>query len=258
MSIAWRGALKRFGARVALDALELDVERGAVLALVGGSGSGKSTALKLVNRLLDADEGRVLVDGDDVRTIEPHALRRRVGYVFQRLGLFPHWTVAENIAATPLLLRWDPARIARRVDALLEQVELDPAVLRGRYPHELSGGQAQRVAVARALAAEPPVLLFDEPFGALDAITRGQLQERFVALHKALGFTGVFVTHDLGEALVVADRVAVLSGGKLLQVGEGRELFERPADPYVASLVEAALSHAELLRSRLSARREAP
>lgn len=258
MSIVWRRAVKRFGDRTALASLDLEVEHGEVLALVGGSGSGKSTALKLVNRLLDPDEGAVLVDGEDVRAIEPHALRRRVGYVFQRLGLFPHWTVAENIGATPSLLGWDRARIDRRVDALLARVELDPAVVRGRFAHELSGGQAQRVAVARALAAEPPVLLLDEPFGALDAITRGQLQRRFVEIHRELGFTGVFVTHDLGEALLVADRVAVLADGALVQVGEGRELYERPADRYVASLVEAAIEQADLLRSRLCVRGESP
>lgn len=254
MSIVWKRASKRFGAHSALRELDLAVEKGSVLALVGGSGSGKSTALKLVNRLLDTDEGSVLVDGEDVRAIAPHVLRRRVGYVFQRLGLFPHWTVAENIAATPALLGWDRARIDRRVDALLEQVELDPAVVRGRFAHELSGGQAQRVAVARALAAEPPVLLLDEPFGALDAITRGQLQQRFVEIHRALGFTGVFVTHDLSEALLVADRVAVLSNGALVQVGEGRELYENPANAYVASLVEAAILQADSLRSRLCVR----
>jgi osmoprotectant transport system ATP-binding protein len=256
MSIVWRKASKRFGARVALDALELEVPSGGVLALVGGSGSGKSTALKLVNRLLDPSDGTVWLDGQDVRGIEPAVLRRRVGYVFQRLGLFPHWTVAENIGATPSLLRWDSARIARRVDELLAMVELDPGSTRGRFAHELSGGQAQRVAVARALAAEPPVLLLDEPFGALDAITRGQLQRRFVAIQRALGVTCVFVTHDLGEALVVADRVAVLSDGALVQVGEGRDLLERPASAYVSSLVEAALSQANSLRSRLCVRED--
>lgn len=256
MSIAWRNASKRYGAHVALDALDLQVESGTVLALVGGSGSGKSTALKLVNRLLDPSDGAVTLDGQDVRAIEPSALRRRVGYVFQRLGLFPHWTVAENIGATPSLLRWDRARIDRRVDALLELVELDPATVRHRFAHELSGGQAQRVAVARALAAEPPVVLLDEPFGALDAITRGQLQRRFVEIQRALALTCVFVTHDLGEALAVADRVAVLSRGALVQTGTGRDLRERPASPYVSSLVQAALSQADSLIERLRARED--
>ncbi|MGH2372624.1 MAG: ATP-binding cassette domain-containing protein, partial [bacterium] len=166
------GISRRFGDAVAVDAVSLRVEPGELLVLLGGSGSGKTTTLKMVNRLIEPTSGTILVDGEDVSKSEPHVLRRRIGYVFQRIGLFPHMTVAENVGVTPSLLAWEPSRIQKRVDTLLELVELEPTAFRSRRPDELSGGQAQRVAVARALAAEPRIMLLDEPFGALDPLTR--------------------------------------------------------------------------------------
>jgi osmoprotectant transport system ATP-binding protein len=191
----------------------------------------------MVNRLIEPTSGRILVEGRDVAEGPPHELRRRIGYVFQRIGLFPHLSVAENVAVTPSLLGWDAARIQARVDALLELVELDPAVVRGRRPDELSGGQAQRVGVARALAAEPEVMLLDEPFGALDPLTRDRLQQSFLRIRRRLGLTAIFVTHDMVEALLLGDRIAVMSGGRLVQVGTGQELARSPADEYVAQLM---------------------
>jgi osmoprotectant transport system ATP-binding protein len=242
---------KRHGDLLAVDRVSLRVARGEMLVLLGGSGSGKTTTLKMVNRLVEPTSGTIRVGGEDVAAVAPHLLRRRIGYVFQRIGLFPHLTVAENVGVTPSLLGWDAARIAARVDALLALVELDPAVVRDRRPEALSGGQAQRVAVARALAAEPEVLLLDEPFGALDALTRERLQRSFSRLQKSLGLTAIFVTHDVVEALTLGDRVGVMREGRLLQVGPGRELVRAPADPYVAELVRGPLQQARALGALL-------
>lgn len=241
--IALEQLSKRYGSRVVVDAVSLTVEPGELLVLLGGSGSGKTTTLKMVNRLIEPSGGRVLLEGQDVGTLPAWELRRRVGYVFQGIGLFPHLTVADNIGITPSLLGWEPARIQARVQELLTLVELDPA-LATRRPSELSGGQAQRVAVARALAAEPRVVLFDEPFGALDAITRERLQRAILALKRRLGFSAIFVTHDVVEALILGDRVGVMREGRLLQVGLGSELFYAPADPYVAELIRGPLEAA--------------
>ncbi|AUX36939.1 MULTISPECIES: ABC transporter ATP-binding protein [Sorangium] len=228
---------KRYAGAVAVDGVSLRVEEGELLVLLGGSGSGKTTTLKMVNRLIEPTSGAIRIGGKDITGEPPHALRRRIGYVFQRLGLFPHLTVAENIGVTPSLLGWDAARIQARVDALLELCELDPAAVRDRRPDELSGGQQQRVGVARALAAEPRVMLLDEPFGALDPLTRDRLQQSFLAIRRRLGLTAIFVTHDLVEALLLGDRIAVMQGGRLAQVGTPRELMTAPADEYVAQLV---------------------
>lgn len=243
---------KRYGEHVVVDSVTLRVEKGETLVLLGGSGSGKTTTLKMVNRLVEPTSGRVIVAGQDVTRGPPHELRRRIGYVFQRLGLFPHFTVAENIGITPKLMGWDDARIRARVHALLDLVELDPALFASRRPHELSGGQAQRVAVARALAAEPPVLLFDEPFGALDPMTRERLQVSFCELRKKLGFTSMFVTHDMVEAMALGDRVAVMKGGKLLQVGTVHDLAANPADPYVEEIVLAPARQSSLIAEKLA------
>jgi len=230
---------------VAVADLDLRIAEGELLALVGGSGSGKTTTLELVNRLLEADEGTVSVGGRDVREVPAPELRRTIGYVFQGLGLFPHWTVGENIGVTCRLLGWSPARVRARARELLEAMDLDPA-LAAEYPASLSGGQRQRIAVARALAAEPPVVLFDEPFGALDPPTRDRLQALVEARRGS--FTGIFVTHDLGEALRLGDRVAVLHQGRLQQVDSPSALVARPATEAVRRLVEVGRATAERFR----------
>lgn len=242
---------KRYGEITAVDHVSLRIEAGEMLVLLGGSGSGKTTTLKMMNRLIEPTSGKVILGGEDVTAIEPHVLRRRIGYVFQRLGLFPHMTVAENVGVTPSLLGWSATRIRARVDALLELVELDPAMVRDRGPSELSGGQAQRVAVARALAAEPEVLLFDEPFGALDPITRERIQTAFSRIRRDLGITVVFVTHDMAEALLLGDRIGVMRDGRLLQVGTGRALLDAPSDSYVSELVRAPLRQASAIQRSL-------
>lgn len=245
---------RRYGDTVAVDRVSLRVEPGELVVLLGGSGSGKSTTLKMVNRLIEPTSGVVRVADQDVTRVAAHTLRRRIGYVFQRIGLFPHLTVAENIGVTPSLLGWSADRIRARVDALLDLVELDPAATRDRRPDELSGGQAQRVAVARALAAEPPVLLLDEPFGAVDAITRDRLQRSLLRVKESLGFAALFVTHDVVEALVLGDRIGVMRGGRLVQLAAGHELVRAPADAYVAELVRGPLRQARELEALFEAR----
>jgi osmoprotectant transport system ATP-binding protein len=244
---------KRFRGVLAVDAVSLTVETGALVALVGGSGSGKTTTLAMVNRLLDPDAGTVRVGGRDVRDEPAPRLRRRIGYCFQQIGLFPHLTVAENVAVTPGLLGWPRERNAARVDEMLALVELEPATFRDRLPDALSGGQQQRVAIARALAAEPAVLLMDEPFGALDPLTRDLLQERFQAIRRTLGVTTLFVTHDMAEALRLADRIAVLEAGKLLQVGTPTELLREPANESVARMLATPRRQAEAVEELLRA-----
>ncbi|ABD08032.1 ABC transporter related [Rhodopseudomonas palustris HaA2] len=226
------------GGRIkAVDGVSLSVMRGELLAIVGGSGSGKTTLLRLANRLIDADAGTVRIEGEDVRTADPIALRRRIGIVFQAGALFPHLSVADNIGITPKLLGWPHDRIAARVDELLDLVRLDRAQHRDRFPHELSGGQRQRVGVARALAAGPNIVLMDEPFGALDPLTRDALGEDFRALHDRLGLTTVLITHDITEALLLADRIAVMRAGRLLALGRAAELAHS-TEPYVTELLQ--------------------
>jgi len=254
--IELRQLTKRYGDRVVVDAVSLEVARGELLVLLGGSGSGKTTTLKMINRLVEPSAGTVRIDGIDAATMAPHELRRRIGYAFQQIGLFPHLTIAQNVGITPRLLGWSPERIARRVDELLDLVELAPATFRERRPAELSGGQQQRVGVARALAAEPAVLLFDEPFGALDPLTRDRLQQSLRAIRARLDVTIVFVTHDMVEALLLGDRIAVMREGRLLQVGTPAELLRAPADEYVAQLMETPLRHGRAVEAL--ARGEAP
>jgi len=235
--IELQGLSKRYPGVVAVDGVTLKVESGELLVLLGSSGSGKTTTLKMVNRLIEPSAGKVLIDGQDTAEQEPHELRRRIGYVFQMVGLFPHLNVAENIAITPSLLGWEAARIERRVDELLELVELDPVATRQRRTAELSGGQQQRVGVARALAAEPKLMLLDEPFGALDPLTRDRLQQSFLSIRARLGLTAIFVTHDMSEALLLGDRIAVMEEGRLVQLGTPRELILSPVDAYVERLM---------------------
>ena len=233
------------GGAVAVDAASFTVGEGALLALVGESGCGKTTTLKMINRLLEPSSGTVRFKGEDIAALNPVQLRRRMGWVMQGDGLFPHFTVAENIAVTPRLAGWDAERTRARIAVLLELVQLDPSEFEDRYPAELSGGQRQRVALARALAAEPPLLLMDEPFGALDPITRDSLREDVQALRARLGFAAVMVTHDMAEALLLADEIAVMRAGRIVQLGTPSELLSNPADPYVETLLATPRREAE-------------
>jgi osmoprotectant transport system ATP-binding protein len=229
---------KRYGDTTAVDALSLDVEEGEVCVLVGPSGCGKTTTMKMVNRLIEPTEGRIEVDGQDVMQLDAVVLRRRIGYVIQQIGLFPHQTVGENVATVPRLLGWDKRRVRSRTAEMLDLVGLDPDRFAKRYPHELSGGQRQRVGVARALAGDPPVLLMDEPFGAIDPITRDRLQVEFLRLQAELRKTVVFVTHDIAEAVRLGDRIAILAeGGKLEQYDPPAAVLGRPATSFVADFV---------------------
>ena len=225
---------------VAVGSLDLDVQRGDLVALVGPSGCGKSTTLRMVNRLIEPTSGRIVLEGEDVTTVDPVRLRRRMGYVIQQIGLFPHQTIATNVGTVPDLVGWDAARKKARVTELLELVGLAPQQYAHRYPHELSGGQRQRVGVARALAADPPVLLMDEPFGAVDPIARDRLQAQFRQIQAELGKTVLLVTHDIDEAVRLADKVAVLSeGGKLEQYADPATVLGTPANDFVADFVGA-------------------
>lgn len=229
---------QQFGSDVrALQDVSLEVCQGETLILIGESGSGKTTLLRLLNGLQHPTSGEVRIHGEAIRAHDPIALRRRIGYVQQDAGLLPHWTVEDNIGLVPFLLGWTPQRRASRVDVLLELMNLDPQRFRTRYPVELSGGQRQRVAFARALAAEPEIILLDEPFGALDAMTRHELQRHFLDLKQRLNQTMVMVTHDIDEALRLGDRIAVLKDGCLLQIGRPSDLIQTPAHDDVARLL---------------------
>jgi osmoprotectant transport system ATP-binding protein len=246
---------KRFGSTVAADALTLTIERGECLVLLGPSGSGKSTALKLINRLVELDAGDIRFEGRDIRSYAPEQLRRQMGYVIQSIGLFPHWTVARNIATVPALLGWSRARTEARVDELLELLGLPPAQMRQRYPHQLSGGQQQRVGVARALAAQPQLLLMDEPFGALDPVTRQDLQRELARIQRSQGQTIVLVTHDVDEALALATRIVLLDQGRIVQQATPRELLRQPANAWVATFLGRADHGLRVLALRTVAER---
>ncbi|MGV3634558.1 MAG: ATP-binding cassette domain-containing protein [Pseudorhodoplanes sp.] len=235
------------GARPALDGVTLEVPQGAFVAIVGQSGSGKSTLLGTINRLVDPTEGIVRFDGDDLRALDPIGLRRRIGYVFQDIGLFPHMTLAENIAITPRLLGWADTRRKARADKLLDLVQLPPAEYRDRFPSELSGGQRQRVGVARALAAEPHVVLMEEPFGALDLRTRDALSRDYRKLHDTLGLTTVMITHDVIEAVLLADRIAVIHNGRIAGYGTPHDLMTGSTSPDVRALMDMPRRQAERL-----------
>ena len=249
-----QGVTKRYagGGPAALQRLSLTIAEGEFLALIGPSGCGKTTTLGLINRLVEPDSGQVRIKGQDIAAGDPAALRREIGYVFQEAGLFPHLTVAGNVGITPRLLGWAPARILARVRELLVMVRLDPDRFAGRMPAELSGGQRQRVALARALAAQPPILLLDEPFGALDPLTRDEVAQDVRRLHGELGLTTVMVTHDMTEALLLADRIAVMRDGALVQLGTPRELVTQPADDFVTAMLDTPRRRARALAAALS------
>jgi len=220
-----------------VDSVSLSVEPGELVVLFGPSGSGKTTLLKLVNRLLEPTQGRILMDGRPISALPAHQLRRRIGYVIQQTGLFPHMRIEENVAVVPRLLGWDTGRTSHRVDELLNLVGLPPAQYRRRYPTQLSGGEQQRVGLARALAGSPSTILMDEPFGALDAITRGRLQEELKGIHGRLGQTVLFVTHDVEEAVRLADRIVVMNHGRVVQYDKPSCIVLTPADRFVADLM---------------------
>ncbi|WP_459545691.1 ABC transporter ATP-binding protein [Nocardia sp. X0981] len=239
-------------AEPAVDGVSLTIPAGEIVVLVGPSGCGKTTTMRMINRLVEPTSGTVTIDGRDAASIDPDRLRRRIGYSIQQAGLFPHMTVAKNIATVPGLIGWDRKRIAARTDEMLELVGLDPGTYRHRYPRQLSGGQQQRVGVARALAADPPVLLMDEPFGAVDPITRGALQDELVRLQARLRKTIVFVTHDFTEAVKLGDRIAVLGkGSRVLRYDTPAAILADPADPTVAGFVGADASLKQLTLTRI-------
>jgi osmoprotectant transport system ATP-binding protein len=255
--IRLEGVCKAFDSRdplrYAVQDVTLHVRRGELLVLLGGSGSGKTTTLKMINRLIEPTRGTIHVDGQDVTRLKnPVELRRKIGYVVQGSGLFPHMTVAENIAVVPKLLRWKPALIHERINELLDLVKLPAEEYRDRFSDELSGGQQQRVGFARALAARPPVILLDEPFGALDPVIRDELRGDFLQLRKQLHLTAVMVTHDMTEALLSADRIAVMKEGRLLTVGTPGELLANPGDEYVSRLLNSPLQQTRQLETLLT------
>ena len=254
-TLEFRDATKRYPGQddAAVDHLSLEVPAGEICVLVGPSGCGKTTAMRMVNRMIDITDGDILLDGKSVKDRPPAELRREIGYAIQQIGLFPHLTIADNIATVPKLLGWDKERISTRIDELLELVSLDPADTRDRYPAQLSGGQRQRIGVARALAVDPPLMLMDEPFGAIDPINRERLQNEFLRLQQDIRKTIVFVTHDIDEAIKMGDRIAVLQkGGKLAQFASPADLLMYPASKFVEDFVGAdrALKRLALQRVR--------
>lgn len=248
--IELRSVTKRYGETAAVNDVSLVVPEGELVILLGPSGCGKTTLLRTINRMVEVDAGQVLIDGMPNTALAAEELRRGIGYAIQSVGLFPHMTVARNVATVPRLLGWDRARIDRRVAELLSLVGLDPAVYGHKRPHELSGGEAQRVGVARALAADPPFLLMDEPFGALDPINRERLQREFAALHRRLGKTVVFVTHDIEEAIMLGDRIVLMRDGRIVQEGSPEELWRSPAHEFVRDFFGDELGLRVLSRHR--------
>jgi len=249
--ISIRNACKSFdgGRTLVVQKLSLEVAEGETLVLLGASGCGKTTTLKLINRLVDLTSGQILVDGQDIAKQDLLALRRSIGYDFQDIGLFPHMSVLDNAGIVPRLLGWTPQRRRERAEELLDLVGLPPAEFASRRPRQLSGGQQQRVGIARALASDPKYLLMDEPFGALDAVTRDQLQGEVIRIKQQLGKTIVFVTHDLFEAIRLGDRIAVMNEGCIEQIGTKDELLTAPASPYVEELFGHAKKQAQLLQT---------
>lgn len=253
--IEMRTVTKRYGATAVVDNVSMSVEKGAITVIVGTSGSGKSTLIRMINRLVPITEGEIFIDGRNVADVPATELRRNIGYVIQGNGLFPHRSVGQNIATVPQLLGWDSTRTDNRVKELLRLFNLDPAIFAGKYPHQLSGGEQQRVGVARALAAEPEVLIMDEPFGALDPVIRGKAQDDLLTIQKQFGTTVILVTHDMDEAFHLGDRIAVMRSGRLLQYSTPEEILTEPADPFVQQLTgtsDRALKRMSLLPLKAS------
>lgn len=224
----------------AVDQVNLTIEQGEFITILGSSGCGKTTLLKMVNRLYEPDSGNILLFGEDIQTVDAIQVRRRIGYVIQQVGLFPHMTVADNIATVPKLLKWEKEKIQQRTDELLELIGLPAQEFRHRFPSQLSGGQQQRVGLARALAVDPKIMLLDEPFGAIDAITRSMLQEELLQIHGGLKKTFLFVTHDIEEAFKLGTRVIIMDKGKIIQFDTPEMILRHPADEFVASLIQSA------------------
>ena len=231
------GVTKRYDSYTVLDNIHLNIKRGEFFVVIGPSGSGKTTFLKLINKMVEPDEGRIYIDGNDISKIKGTFLRRRIGYVIQSIGLLPHMTVKDNILIVPRLLRMDKKRCEERVLELLNLVELPPEHYLNKYPHQLSGGEAQRVGIARALAADPPIVLMDEPFGALDPLTKSRLQNQICRIHKELGETIVFVTHDIDEAIKIGQMIAIIRDGNIVQVDVPQNILSKPRDSFVASFL---------------------
>ena len=249
---------KSYGDHLVVDGLSLGLAPGVLCVLLGASGCGKSTTLKMINRLVPIDSGSIRIAGEDIANVPAETLRRRIGYAIQSIGLFPHWSVEDNIATVPRLLKWTRTRMRDRVTELLEMFRLDPASYRGKFPDQLSGGEQQRVGVARALAADPALLLMDEPFGALDPITRDALQGELARIHQATAKTIVFVTHDIEEALRLATRIAIMQEGRIAQLGSPLEILEHPASDFVADFVGGQGIGLKLLSVRKIADRMRP
>ena len=243
---------KLFGKITAVDQVDLRITPGEFLVLIGPSGCGKTTTMKMINRLIDPTEGRIYIKGKDISKENPIELRRQIGYVIQEIGLLPHMTIADNIALVPRLLKWPKEKQKQRVEELLEMVGLDASIFVGKYPRQLSGGQRQRVGVARALAVDPPIMLMDEPFGALDPITREQMQDEFIRLQEQVKKTIVFVTHDMDEALKFADRIVIMDHGKIVQCGTPEVILRQPANTFVRDFVgsDHTLKQLNLIRVR--------
>lgn len=233
------------GGKKAVKNINLDIAKGEFIVFIGPSGCGKTTTMKMINRLIEPTSGSIYIDGENIMDQDPVELRRKIGYVIQQIGLFPHMTIQQNITLVPRLLKWPEEKRKKRAEELLQLVDMGPEYL-NRYPHELSGGQQQRIGVLRALAAEPPLILMDEPFGALDPITRDSLQEEFKKLQKSLDKTIVFVTHDMDEAIKLADRIVILRAGEIVQVGSPDDILRKPADEFV----EEFIGKERLLQSR--------